>query len=232
MLILKLNNEAEDVKRKRAFFRRKKESVKESEFNRYSINVNGKTVLVLELKENELACEDVKTLLKIYKGKVLVSKEHKNNQHLKGYLFEPGEYYKRAVLSSLKNQIRTVNRDWKFISVKINDFSPFKELYEIVKISKRVNLITQKNAQTIKFANDCYNQYGSIISINGEAFAGNEIFLDLDKTDSNGKLMISVKDKDFLLYADNNYFQAEEEFKKLVPFNLEHNIICAAFSKK
>ncbi len=232
MLILKLKDKNKEIKKTRNIFRRRKVTENEISFNRYSINVNGKNVLVLELNESELSCDEVITLLKIYKDRVLVAKENKNNNILKEYMFKPKEYYKRAVLSSLIKQIRTVNKDWKYLSVKMDVFSPYKELYEIVKISKTVNLITQKNAKTLKFVNECYNEYGAIVNIIGAGLKENEVYLDLEQIDDSGKLMISVKGKEFLLYPDATFFQPDEEYKKLLPYGLEHNVICAAFSNK
>ncbi len=230
MLVLKFNKDKENVKKKRHVFRRKKDNINIPELNRYSINVNGKQVLVLELTERELIDENVTALLKIYKGKVLVPEGYKNVEVLKEYLFEPKEYYQRAVLSSLKKQIRTVNKEWNNICIKFDNFSPFQEFFEIVQLSKSVNLITPKNPQSIKFVNDCYNEFGAIVFLNGAYSSERSVLLDLDKIDSSGRLLIKVKEKDFILYPDTTYFQQKDEFKKLSTFNVEHNIICAAFS--
>ncbi len=233
MLVLKITDEREKIKKVKGVFRKKIIYEKNEEIKRYSLNVNGKTVVVLELPEVKLESEDVLTLLKVYEGRVLTSKENVNNPLLQEYLFDPKEYYQRAVLSSLINQMKTVNKEWKNVNIKVTDFLPFKELFEIVKISKSVVLITEKSVLTEKFINDCYYEFGAIVTIKGDCIPLKyDIFLNLEEIDNNGKLMIEVKGKDFLLYPDMTYFQENPEYQKLLPFNIEHNIICAAFSGK
>ncbi len=233
MLLLDFVDERELLKKQKRKIFRKKESEKNSVIKRDSINVNGKNVTILELSERDLEKEDVLTLLKIYKGKVLVSEKFKKKDLLKEYLYSPEKYYQRALLSSLINQVKTVNREWKFVVVKISGFSPFKEFYELVRISKSVIIITETNSSIEKFLNDCYYEYGAIVSIKKENISiKNDVYLDLDIFDSNGKLMINAKGKEFLLYPDIRYFENCSEYQKLAPYNIEYNIICSAFSNK
>lgn len=230
MLILKFNEERERFKKSEKRFYKK---VKNNEYKRYSLNINGKAAIVLELTEKDLQCEDVLTLLKIYKGRVLVSSAYADEEILKEYLFNPRDYYQRALLSSLVNQMKTVNKDWKNVSVKIDDFTPFKEFYELVRISKTVTIITNSNVFTYKFLKECYYEYGAIVTVKKDVSTEmSDVFLDLNEIDNNGKLMINVKGKEFLLYPDTRYFDNYVEYQKLLPFQIEHNIICSAFSDK
>lgn len=233
MLVLDFVDEREDIKRLKKRFYRKKEFKRADDLKRYSVNVNGKTVIVLELTEKDLQSEDVLTLLKIYKGRLLVASKYSNKELLKEYLFSSSEYYQRALLSSLINQIKTVNKDWKNICIKTEVFSPFKELYELVKISKTVSIITANNVLTDVFLKKCYYEYGAIVSLKNEINPQKtDVFLDLDVIDDNGKLMINIKGKDYLLYPDTRYFEGCVEYQKLSEYNIEHNIICSAFSNK
>lgn len=232
MLILNIVNEGEKKRFTKITFKKKKTHKYTDEIKRYSININRKTVIVLDLPENKKISEDVLKLLKIYKGRVLVDKANENNELLKEYLYNPKEYYQRAVLSSLINQIKTVNKEWENICIKTECFTPFSEYFELVKISK-MNLITSVNLQTKKFIEQCYYEYGAIISVKKENNTDTyDVFSDLDNIDEKGKLMINVKGKNYLLYPDVSYFQDFEEYKKLRDFNIEHNLICAAFSCK
>lgn len=231
MLILKLTDERD--KKTKGIFRKRIICENQEEIKRHSVNVNGKNVIVVELPKQKIESEDILTLLRIYKGRVLVSKDDSKIKALKESLFSPEEYYQRAVLSSLINQIKSFNNEWKNICIKTENFKPFKELFEIVKISKSVTLITKENTESDKFLSDCYYEYGSVIRVKGEdQFLKCDVFLNLDETDDRGKLIINVKGKDFLLYPDVSYFQDKTEYKELLPFNIEHNIICAAFSDK
>lgn len=233
LLVLNFINEREKTENTKKRFFKKNRTSNENELNRFSINVNGKNAIVLELRKKDLQCEDVLRLLKIYKGRVLVASKYKNEEILKEYLYSPKEYYQRALISSLVNQIKSVNKDWKNICVKIKSFFPFKEFYELVRISKAVAILTEANAYTHKFSKDCYYDFGAIVSVKTEISTNKfDIILDLDSIDDNGKLMINVKGKEFLLYPDMRFFENNTEYQKLLQCNIEHNIICAAFSNK
>ena len=229
MLILKFCEEKECVKKRNIRFRNK---TKNNDFARYSINVNGKTAVVLELTRKDLKNEDVLKLLRVYKGKVLVPAEYKSEDVFKECVFYPNEYYQRALLSSFIKQVKSGNNDWKHICIKTDVFSPFKELYELVKLSKTVLIVAPENIYTHKFSKECYYEYGAIINISEENIKGDyDVIIDLNLIDD-GKLMINVKGKDCLLYPDMSFFEDNEEYKNVLPYNIEHNLICAAFSNK
>ena len=233
MLVLDFVNERELCRKPQRRFFRKKSTENNKELKRYSVNVNGVNLTVLELTENDLNNEDVLTFLRIYKGRVLVSEKFKEKEVLKKYLYLPDEYYQRALLSSLINQIETVNRGWKSVAVKIVEFTPHKEFYELVRLTKSVTLITPNNLYTEKFLKDCYYEYGAIVTVKKESvLTKNIVYLDLNEVDNNGRLMINAKGKNLLLYPDIKYFENRSEYQKLAPYNLEHNLICSAFSDK
>lgn len=234
MLILDFFNEREAGKKQKRKIFRKKDIEKNNGLKRNSINVNGRNVIVLEITEKDLKKEDVLTLLKIYKGRVLIPEKYRETDMLTEYLYSPKEYYQRAILSSFANQIKSINKEWKNIVIKTDSFTPFREFYEIVRLSKKVTLITGANTNTEKFLNDCYYEYGAIVYLKKEFALTviNDVYLDLDKIEPNGKLMINVNGKDFLLYPDTTYFENQPEYQKLVQYNIDQNLICSAFSDK
>ena len=235
MLILKFNNEYNEVENKKRarLFVPKSRKQKNDTLNRYSVIVNGKNISVLELTRKELKSDDVQMLLKIYKGRVLTSEKYKNDDELKEHLYSPKLYYQRALISSLVNQIKAANKEWKNICIKTDSFEPFKELYELVIITKRVSIITEESAYTRAFIKDCYYKYGAIVSVKGDAsIIENDVFVNLNEIDNGGRVMINVNSKDFILYPDARYFESCDEYQKLLPFGLEYNIICSVFSEK
>lgn len=233
MLVLKITDERDTVRKVKGVFRKKIVYEELSHINRSSLCINGKTVITLELPFSKMNCDDVIKLLNIHKGQVLASEKYNGIDNLKGYIFSPKEYYQRAVVSSLINQMKNLNKELETVCIKTAEFVPFKELFEIVRISKSVVLIAPKNIFTNKFLSDCYYEYGAVVTVKGGADSLKyDVFLDLDEIDDKGKLMISVKGKSFLLYPDISYFQDNIEYQKLLPFNIEHNKICAAFSDK
>ncbi len=233
MLILSFVGERENDVKKKRYILRKKRVRKNELLNRYSMIVKGKSVLVLELNEPGLKSEDVQMLLKMYKGRVLVSEKYKNHDELRAYLYSPKAYYQRALLSSLVNQIRNINKEWGNICIKTDDFYSFKELYELVRITKNVVIIGERNNYTDKFIKDCFYEYGAIVSVRNDCFdMGKCIVVDLDEIDDSKKLLIKVCSKEFVLYSDARFFESCQEYQKLMPFDLAFNEICAVFSDK
>lgn len=233
MMILKITDEVYGQGRNRTHFLKRADNGKLCDFRRSSVKVNGKNVVVLEITERGMDCDDVRTLLKFYEGRVLLSEGNKDVQVPESVLFNPEKYYMRAILSSLVNQINTVNKEWKRIFIKIDDFEPFKEFYRIVKISKSLCLQTRRNSSTNNFVNTCYNEYGAVVKIREKFDTDSyDIFLNLEEIDKNGKLIIDVKGKPTLLYPDITYFENNSEYKKLSGFGVDYNTICAAFSDK
>lgn len=230
LLILNFVDDNDTKKKQKKLFSKKKLSNSKSEFKRYSLNVNGKNAIVLDLTEKDLHNDDILMLLKIYKGRVLVSTEYQNNSILNDYIFNPREYYQRALLSSLINQMKTVNKEWKTVCLKIESFNSSTELYELVKISKRVNIITNQNALTDSFTKACYYEYGAVITFKDITTDKFDVFLNLDEIDDRGRLMINAGSKEYLLYSAMKYFEFCSEYQKLSQYNIEHNIICSAFS--
>ncbi len=233
MLIFNVVDEREGKKKKRGLWGRKRVYESEIGIKRESVSINGKTVIVLNIPRNMLKSEDVLTLLKAYKGKVLKSKNNADADFLNEYLFNPKPYYQRASLSSFVNQIKVINKEWKSICIKICEFMPFRELFDVVRFSKSVTLITDENVLTYKFINECFYKYGAVVTVKSETTSSEyDVYLDLDEIDDGGKLMIKVKDKNCLLYPDSSYFQDDGEYLNVLPYNIEHNIVCAAFSDK
>ena len=231
MLVLYFVDGNVNCEKKKSFGRKRNCTIK-SELKRYSINVNGKNVIILELTEKDLENDDVLTILKVYKGRIFVSPRYEENALLKEYLYNPEEYYQRALLSSFINQIKTDNKGWKNILIKICCFKPFKEFYEIVRLSKTVTILTEASTYTEDFIRSCYYGYGAIVNVSNEKNLISDVYFDLDKIDKSGKLMINVKGKDFLLYPDISFFENSDEYHKLSLYNIDYNTMCAAFSDK
>lgn len=230
MLILNLIDESDCLEKKKKIFSRKKVSDKDNPV-RYSLTVNGKNVVVLELTSKALQSADVQMLLKIYKGRVLVSGKNVGSEILKDYIFNPCNYYKQAILSSLVNQIKTVNNNWRNVCIKTVEFTLFKEFYEVARFSKKLTLITQPGVLTDSFFQNCYYDFGAVINVkNDDTNVDCDVYLNLDEVDVTGRVLVSSTGKNFLLYPDITYFKYKQEFEKLAPYGIEHNVVCAAFS--
>ena len=233
MLILRITDEVYGRGRNRILFRRRGDKGEFCDFKRSSVKVNGKNAVVLEITERSIDCDEFRTLLKIYQGRVLLCDGDKRVGIPESVLFNPKKYFMRALLSTLANRINTVNKEWKRIIIKTDDFEPYKEFYPVVKISKSLCLQTKNTPLTKKFAHTCYNEYGAVVQISEDADKNlYDVFLDFEEIDKDGKLIIAVKGKPTLLYPDVTYFENNSEYEKIANLGIDYNTVCAAFSDK
>lgn len=232
MLVLKIDTEREAIKKRKGVFNKKTNNVVSSGVVRSTVNINGVNAVVMELPLSATKTEEFATLLNMYSGRLLCSS---NNCTVisADYLFSAKSYYQRALLSSLVNQAKIISADCNSVCVKIKDFFICNELYRLVKIFKNVTIITAVNALTNEFADKCYYEYGAKVKIKGNhtPLTGS-VLINLDNADEKGRLIINACGKECLLYPDSTYFENNAEYNKLHGFDIEHNLICAAFSGK
>ena len=235
MLVLKINTEKEFVKKRKGVFSKKSISVQSNGVVRSTVNINGVKAIVMELPLAATKTEEFNTLLKMYSGRLLCANTDNDNSHIinADYLFSPKAYYQRALLSSLVNQVKIISADCSRVCMKVEAFFICKELYSLVKVFKDVTINTKPSALTTQFVSQCYNDFGAIVKIKSDYIAlSNTVLVDLDKADEKGRLIINACGKEYFLYPDSTYFECNAEYNKLQGFNIDYNLLCAAFSGK
>ncbi len=233
MLVLKIVGEEKEHNKHGRFFKRKRKVELNCNIIRKNIAINGKLIMILEIPFSMMYDENVEKLLKIYKGRVLVGEKYSDLDFYNEYLFSAKKYYQRAILSSVVNQIKANSKEWKDIGIELGEFYICNEFYEIVRNFKSVTLITGRNIYLEKFIDDCYYEFGAIVAVKDDREIYRDkyaVYLNLDDVDAKGKLIINVNGKPSLLYPDASYFSAKEEYSKLEEFEINSDLICAAFS--
>lgn len=228
MLIIKLlseNNKKTTKKRKR----KKNEPV----INRYSININTSNLTVIELPPSELNNPDVKKLINIHKGEILLSEISLKNAIPEEYLFNPKPYFNKALLSSLSKQMIFLKEKYQSVCIVYPDFEPHTSMLEIVRYARSFTLITKQNLLTENFKEDCFYNYGAIISVKETEPEINryDIYADFNKTEDNAKLMLYLKGLPTLLNADPDYFQYKSELDVITSYGIDNKTAYAAFYK-
>lgn len=231
MLIIEIKEE-ETENQKGFWFKRNKRKPK-STIERQSLKLGREIHTILKMPVCECENPEFKRLKNFYKGKILVPVNTEIQTALDGFLFDPKQYYKRALLSSL-NKILSENAN-KYGTVCISDseFLITREYTNTAKIVKNLVLITQKNINTQKFADYCYFNLGSVPQIKECAvFYDWDIFLNFDRIFDDATVQIHFKDGKKILHPDSDYFVCDESFYNIISCGILVKTVCAAFEVK
>lgn len=221
MLIIKVSEE------KRGFFRFKKRK----NFACTSFVINNTVFYVTEISKKDLNNPSFISLLNKFKGSVLNTSDENINSFLKGYLYNPAFYIKRAILSSASKELKG-NSVKQNIIIKDNHFTFCPEMLNFTDICKHLCIVGEINSEIIRFKEYCLNQYGLNVFVNDTSLINeNVVVLDLDIPFK--ELYTHIKNgNDYIkIYADQSYFSEDENVKKLTDYGISQVFACAAISK-
>ena len=227
MLVLEIQKPI--ITEKRRFFR-KNQSVKQG-IERKNFKYNKKIHTIVSVPENMLECEDFFKLIKMYKGQILASDDERINTIIEPYRFNPSQYFKEAVFSSLHNLIIS-EKNIKTVCIKDTDFKPSKALYEIVKVSKNTIIESEPSIETQRFCDECYYNFGAFVRITRfHLNRENGLFLNTADIDSEGKGVVLVDGKQAIIYPDPKYFNCDNQLKELLRYKIPIKTLCAGFNE-
>ena len=218
MLILKLTYERPLLQKKRLFRKQKQQMI----FTRNNITVNGKTHIYIEYPQCMTDEEEFSVLLSRYTGKIVLCNLGNNTTIDKSFLFNPEEYYVRALLSALSKYVATLADKNITLGIRMSTFLENSESYQVVKVAKRVVFISPETPITQRFKSVCYTTYGAYVNF--------DIYVDFNMIDEQGKVFINIKGVPTVLYPDPTYFILGEGMSYLVDLGINEKIACAAFN--
>lgn len=231
MLILKVMQDEFDVENNRLFRRKKRRVEKSSE--RSNIKVNDKIYTYVKMPYGVLREEETKRLLNRYKGRILFCESEALQEELSEYSFDYKPYFKRAVLSSLKNQIIASGSGSFSLCVRDESFVFNNEITELAKAIKKLTLITEESVATQEFTDYCFYNFGAVVFVT-EDRAGNcdDMYIDLGSIDDSGKAFLNIRGKNMILYPDADYFIGNNGVRDLVSLGVPPKIACAGVELK
>lgn len=227
MLILEIQKP--NVIEKKRFFRRKTQI--EQGIERRNFKYNKKIHTIVSVPENMLESDDFLKLMKMYNGQILACNDERINALVEPYRFNPSQYFKEAVYSSLYNIIKSEN-NIKTVCIKDDDFRSSGALSDIVKISKNTIIETEPTIETQRFCDECYYNFGAFVRIT--RFHTNRekgVFLNTADIDSEGKSMILIDGKEAVIYPDPKYFNCDNQLKELLKYKIPIKTLCAGFNE-
>lgn len=228
MLIVQLKEEAEcDNKKIKKRFGKKNNTCTGYPL-RQSIKINNRPICVLNIREKDLENQQIQRLLNNYRGKVLVPE--KNKELFDGtLLFDSDYYFQRALISSLIKQLAYVDAEKRCVLIKVSSFGGCDELYELVRISKKVAFCTDDCEELKVLQSYCYENYGAVVVLKDFSCRDEYgIVMDLDMIDKRGKLIIDFLGKNTLIYPDATFFYANDVAGKLISMGIDENTASAA----
>lgn len=198
---------------------------------RTNLYLNGGTVFRLELPKEALKREDVKTLIRRYKGNIIVLPEEAVCELQREYLFDPTRYYTRALLAALSQYIADFDGKWQNICIKITDFEYFEEFSTLAKTARRLTVITENNLFCERFKRDCYYTYGAAVVFTPDIpLCDFDVYADFSKIDPRGTLPLVLKNGSCMLYPKKDYFVPSEAAIEVMRLGVDSKLACAAFN--
>ncbi len=225
MLIINIISK-ENEKFKGRFF---KKQIRPDAFKRSSVTICGNTCTLLEFNENSLKMLNLERLLTTFKGRILGSDDVMGKLVPCEYRFDCKPYFKRALLSSLINNLGKSANNFT-VCVIDDDFCCTDEYYNLANAVKSFSLISGESNETEKFLNRCFVEYGNYIKIKNEYVGDDDIVIDFNDLNEDCKIVITKEGKKQLLYPDPRYFAVKNDLLPLINMGIAPDLLCAAFS--
>ncbi len=200
------------------------------EIKRKNIKIKGKIFYLVEVLPEDLEKKEVKKLIKAFKGRILHDEKINADIFKNGELFNSRDYFNKSLISALANMIEC-QKDLENICIKSKKFQCYPQLYGLLRVSKKLTLVTEECAHTREFIENAFNGMGAVVCRFDETpprcF---DVFIDLDKTDDNSKNIISVKGLGCCLYPDIKYFSHKtDEIAMLIQLGVSEKTAYAVF---
>ncbi len=206
-----------------------KKQLRPDAFKRSCMNLCGKSCTLLEFNESMLHTLDLDRLLKTFKGEIIGANKVLEKIVPIEYRFDPKNYFKKALVSSLCNNIEK-NANNLTIGIKDENFEFSEEYCKLANMVKSFTLIAKQSEHTKKLSDYCFLEYGNFIRITDRVAYSDDIILNFDNLDDDCKLIIFKEGKDQLLYPDPEYFLIKQELAELLNLGINPKLLCAAFS--
>lgn len=224
MLIINIVSSDAD-KFKGHFFKRQ---IRPDAFKRTSMKICDKTCTFMEFNEQTLDTLNLDRLFNTFKGRILGAEAVVKRVIPEGYRFNYRPYFKRALLSSLVNNLGKNANNYS-VCVIDDDFCCTDEYYKLANSVRSFSLISRENNETEKFSNHCFVEYGNYIKIMNSYVGNDDIVVDFNKMDVDCKIMLLKEGKEQLLYPDPRYFMVKDELLPFINMGIDGKLLCAAF---
>ncbi len=224
MLIVTINTSYEKDFKGRFF----KKQISPEPFKRSAIKICGKYCVLLELCEKTLGTINLERLLNTFKGDILCSANVSEKLVPVEFRFDCEQYFKRALLSSLINNLGESARHLS-ICIKDSAFVFSDEYLTLANCVKSFTLVSKENKAVVEFSSRCFEEYGNFITISDEVVSA-DLIVNFKNLETDGKTLIIRDGRNQLLYPDPRYFVVKEDLLPLVNMGINPKIVCSAFS--
>lgn len=228
MLILKIVDEPVIVTQRKSFFGKKK-VIETPMIKRENLKIGSKNIVLLELPLSELNNTDVKRLMNVFKGRILITPQNKISFVDASYIFDARCYYSKALLSSLAKQISFNKTEIMSACLKYDDFEITDELFDVAKTTRNLTVIAKNSKLTDKFKNECFDKFGAYISFSQKELSAGlfDVYADFSKIDNDGQIIIKEKGREKRFYPDTKYFIPNDNTIILTDIGINEKTACA-----
>ena len=225
MLIINLKKN-ENNKFKGRFF---KKQIRPDPFTRETITICGKKCTYLEFNEEALKEFNLERLVNTFKGQIIGTNDALEKIVPSEFRFDYRQYFKRALLSSLINNIEGSISCFDIL-IKDDDFCFNDEYLKLANSVKSFSLISEETDETRKLSDKCFIEFGNFIKVIAKTDLNADIIIDFRNLDEDCKILFLKQGREQILYPDPRYFTMKDELLPLVSMGIEARVLCAAFS--
>lgn len=201
----------------------------ENEVQRYNITVGNTVHTVINLPIDFSENFELQRLLKRFKGNVLLCESEFETECFNDFLFDCKPYYKRAIISSLKNYTSGLENKRFSLTLRDDYFEMTEEAVELAKVVGSLIIEGNENLALQEFSDYCLYNFGAVVRVvpNG-TITRSDMYADFNEITEDAKLFVSLRGKELLLYPDPKYFSCENGVSKLVNLGVPIKKACAA----
>lgn len=182
---------------------------------------------IVTISKENIFSDSVRRILQINRNKVLKCNSDEVNKQIQDYLLDIKPYVKRAIISSVINEMSAGNRIHS-LCVKDSDFEASKEYYSLADVSRKLSVICTPNNAFNNYCNECYNNLGLRIECSKNCREYYDAYLDIDNILMNKSAFLTVNGCQMLIYADESYFNVDENVAKLLRYDVPKEFACAS----
>ena len=212
-----------------SFFKRRKKRVLQPV--RENLRINNNTYTIVHMNRNNINDSFVKRILMVNRGRTLKCDSEEINIYISEYLLDIRPYIKRAILAALLKEM-PYNNSFSSLCIYDDEFRLNDEYFDIAEKARTISIIGENKTEIELFRHKCYHDLGLIVDCSDKYCELYHTSLDLNDIMMNKSAFLSIDGCKMLIYADESYFNVDDNVSQLLKYNVPIEYACASLNMR